>query len=139
MSTGHLLTPAERIIWQKRIKHICTDLYAYNDYTTLCYFIVQLYEYCVACESKDEHSPIKLKLLQTALDNKAWVRYCKDLYLVRGEVTHAMYKLDINFTLVFDNPLYNILVDKYFDEEYRVYLQVIRSSYQTCLQEDYLL
>ena len=139
MSSGHVLTSKERDIWQKRIINLCTHLYMYNYYMDLCYFIVQLYEYCVACEATDEHLPIKLKQLSRSLQVEGWSEFCSSLYSCRCKVTYDMYRTDINFGVVFDNPLYSSLVDKYFDEEYRVYLQVLRSSYMSCLQEDYLL
>ena len=139
MSSGHVLTPKERDIWQKRIVSLCVDLYRDNYFMGLCYFVVQLYEYCVACEAKDENSPIKLNLIQQVVNSEDWKLYCKELYFIRCHATHSMYRKDINFDVVFNNPLYSNLIQKYFDEENQVYLQVLRSSYMSCLQEDYLL
>lgn len=134
MSTGHVLTNEEKVVWQKRIMDICIQALTYKSFHLLCYFIQQLYEYCVACECKENNKPIKLKLLSNVYLENSWSSFCYKLYGLRNYTTHNNY-IRHDFTAVLEDKNYNLLIERYFNRDDWKYLKLLRLYYTDCLQE----
>lgn len=127
MSTGHVLTKDERLFWQNKIRFILSLLYKNSNRPTLELLLLNLYEFCVACCATNEQQPIKLNLLKCVLEDDGWVRFCTDLYKVRGYIVHSPYsdKLQKTVLNVVSSKYFETLIVKFLPDYYDDFLDLI--------------